>query len=138
MSPFQTVSGSALNSSQVHLITGRGPCLRVNDQLSVRTRGVKWGVSLDMVGEDTKKTGGTFLIEKSRWRLFPPPMTEFPAAAGGRRFATRIVAEDCDCAPPPHQHYHLEARHFRHLLDFTPGVVVEIDPSDAGYVIRNG
>jgi aminopeptidase YwaD len=31
---------------------------------SVRTRNVKWGLSLDMVGEDTKKTGGTFLIEK--------------------------------------------------------------------------
>ena len=31
---------------------------------SVRTRGVQWGLSLDMVGEDTKKTGGTFLIEK--------------------------------------------------------------------------
>ena len=31
---------------------------------SVRTRSVKWGLSLDMVGEDTKKTGGTFLIEK--------------------------------------------------------------------------
>ena len=31
---------------------------------SVRTRGVKWGLSLDMVGEDTDKTGGTFLIEK--------------------------------------------------------------------------
>ena len=31
---------------------------------SVRTRGVKWGLSLDMTGEDTKKTGGTFLIEK--------------------------------------------------------------------------
>jgi aminopeptidase YwaD len=31
---------------------------------SVRTRGVHWGVSLDMTGEDTKKTGGTFLIEK--------------------------------------------------------------------------
>jgi hypothetical protein len=31
---------------------------------SVRTKGVHWGVSLDMVGEDTKKTGGTFLIEK--------------------------------------------------------------------------
>ena len=27
-------------------------------------RGVLWGMSLDMVGEDTKKTGGTFLIEK--------------------------------------------------------------------------
>jgi hypothetical protein len=31
---------------------------------SVRQRGVKWGMSLDMVGEDTEKTGGTFLIEK--------------------------------------------------------------------------
>jgi aminopeptidase YwaD len=31
---------------------------------SLRTRDVKWGLSLDMVGEDTKKTGGTFLIEK--------------------------------------------------------------------------
>ena len=29
-----------------------------------RTKDVKWGLSLDMVGEDTKKTGGTFLIEK--------------------------------------------------------------------------
>ncbi|HEY9117162.1 MAG TPA: M28 family peptidase, partial [Roseivirga sp.] len=29
-----------------------------------RAKGIKWGMSLDMVGEDTKKTGGTFLIEK--------------------------------------------------------------------------
>ena len=29
-----------------------------------RTRGVRWGMSLDMVGEDTELTGGTFLIEK--------------------------------------------------------------------------
>jgi hypothetical protein len=29
-----------------------------------RTEGVLWGMSLDMVGEDTEKTGGTFLIEK--------------------------------------------------------------------------
>jgi hypothetical protein len=29
-----------------------------------RAAQVKWGVSLDMVGEDTQKTGGTFLIEK--------------------------------------------------------------------------
>jgi hypothetical protein len=29
-----------------------------------RARGVRWGLSLDMVGEDTEKTGGTFLIEK--------------------------------------------------------------------------
>jgi hypothetical protein len=31
---------------------------------SARTREVMWGLSLDMVGEDTGKTGGTFLIEK--------------------------------------------------------------------------
>src|SRR5205823_10730208 len=29
-----------------------------------RTKNVRWGMRLDMVGEDTKKTGGTFLIEK--------------------------------------------------------------------------
>jgi len=29
-----------------------------------RAASVRWGVSLDMVGEDTEKTGGTFLIEK--------------------------------------------------------------------------
>ncbi|MBU3011603.1 M28 family peptidase [Polaribacter vadi] len=31
---------------------------------SIRAKDIKWGVSLDMVGEDTEKTGGTFLIEK--------------------------------------------------------------------------
>jgi hypothetical protein len=31
---------------------------------SVRRGGIRWGMSLDMVGEDTEKTGGTFLIEK--------------------------------------------------------------------------
>ena len=33
-------------------------------QDSVRKQGILWGMSLDMVGEDTEKTGGTFLIEK--------------------------------------------------------------------------
>jgi hypothetical protein len=33
-------------------------------QDSVRARDIRWGMSLDMVGEDTEKTGGTFLIEK--------------------------------------------------------------------------
>ncbi|MCX2586368.1 M28 family peptidase [Pedobacter sp. MR22-3] len=31
---------------------------------TVRARDILWGMSLDMVGEDTKKTGGSFLIEK--------------------------------------------------------------------------
>jgi hypothetical protein len=31
---------------------------------SIRAKGIKWGLSLDMVGEATEKTGGTFLIEK--------------------------------------------------------------------------
>ncbi|MDF4201565.1 M28 family peptidase [Maribacter sp. SA7] len=29
-----------------------------------RAKGIKWGISLDMVGENTAMTGGTFLIEK--------------------------------------------------------------------------
>jgi aminopeptidase YwaD len=37
---------------------------RYIQQDSARARGIKWGLSLDMVGEDTDKTGGTFLIEK--------------------------------------------------------------------------
>ena len=35
-----------------------------------RATDIKWGVSLDMVGQDTDKTGGTFLIEK-----MPDPST---------------------------------------------------------------
>ncbi|WP_231492147.1 M28 family peptidase [Pedobacter sp. Leaf170] len=31
---------------------------------TTRAKGILWGMSLDMVGEDTKKTGGSFLIEK--------------------------------------------------------------------------
>lgn len=31
---------------------------------SIRAKGIKWGLSLDMVGEDVSKTGGSFLIEK--------------------------------------------------------------------------
>jgi hypothetical protein len=37
---------------------------RYLEEDAVRARGVRWGLSLDMVGEDTDKTGGTFLIEK--------------------------------------------------------------------------
>lgn len=37
---------------------------RFIEQDTVRAKGIKWGLSLDMVGEDTEKTGGTFLIEK--------------------------------------------------------------------------
>ncbi len=33
-------------------------------QDTMRARDIRWGMSLDMVGEDTEKTGGTFLIEK--------------------------------------------------------------------------
>jgi aminopeptidase YwaD len=31
---------------------------------TARAKGIKWGLSLDMVGEDVSKTGGSFLIEK--------------------------------------------------------------------------
>lgn len=81
---------------------------------------------------------GSILITKDRWRDFPPPMTEFAIDAGGRRFATRIVAEDCACVPPPHQHLHLEAAHFRDRLNFTKGAVIEIVREGDAYVIRDG
>lgn len=45
-----------------------GEEIRVTDrylkQDPERLKGVRWGLSLDMTGEDTEKTGGTFLIEK--------------------------------------------------------------------------
>ena len=74
---------------------------------------------------------GSMLIDKRAWRLFPPPMEEFTVVVGGQEFRTCIVAEDCTCVPPPHQHYHLEAGHFRHLLDFSPGrtLLVQRDPA---------
>jgi hypothetical protein len=37
---------------------------RYIQQDEARAMGIRWGMSLDMVGEDTEKTGGTFLIEK--------------------------------------------------------------------------
>jgi len=81
---------------------------------------------------------GTLLIEKSRWKMFPAPMTEFAVELGGARFATRIVAEDCSCVPPAHQHYHLEAGHFRDRLDFSRGRVIEVERAGDIYRLRNG
>ena len=70
---------------------------------------------------------GSLLIEKSRWRMFPPPQEEFIVVVGDREFRTCIVAEECSCVTPLHQHYHLEAGHFRHLLDFRPAASVTIE-----------
>jgi hypothetical protein len=42
-------------------ITSTDRYVTQNDE---RAKGIRWGLSLDMVGEDTAKTGGTFLIEK--------------------------------------------------------------------------
>lgn len=80
----------------------------------------------------------SILIAKDRWRAFPPPMQEFAVHVAGSRFATRIVAEDCECVAPAHQHYHLEAGHFCQLLEFEPGSVIEIEPTDGAYRVRNG
>jgi hypothetical protein len=80
---------------------------------------------------------GTILIEKSRWAMFPPPMEEFAIEAGGQRFVTRIVAEDCSCVGTPHQHLHLEAGHLKHLLHFTRGASITITRGEKAYVIAN-
>lgn len=54
--PLRTVTmiwGSEISSTQRYL-----------SQDSARLRGVRWGMSLDMVGENTSVTGGSFLLEK--------------------------------------------------------------------------
>ena len=38
--------------------------MRYVEEDSIRATNIKWGISLDMVGENTAITGGTFLIEK--------------------------------------------------------------------------
>jgi hypothetical protein len=55
----------------------------------------------------------------------------------GKRFATRIVADECGCVPPPHQHHHPEAGLFSKLIDFTRGTVVEVEGAGGEYTIRN-
>jgi hypothetical protein len=79
----------------------------------------------------------SILILKSRWRAFPPPMQEFTAVVAGQSFQTRVVAEDCSCVPPPHQHYHLEAGHFAHLLDFRRGARVSVERRGEAYHVAN-
>jgi Zn-dependent M28 family amino/carboxypeptidase len=37
---------------------------RYVEEDTIRAKSIKWGISLDMVGENTEKTGGVFLIEK--------------------------------------------------------------------------
>jgi len=81
---------------------------------------------------------GSILITKDRWRDFPAPMKEFEVRVGRTAFATRIVAEDCECVGPKHQHYHLEAGHFAKKLKFKPGDVVEIAGVAGRYNLRNG
>jgi hypothetical protein len=72
----------------------------------------------------------SIFVTKDRWRMFPPPPEEFTVVVGSETFRTCVVAEECVCVPPPHQHYHLEAGHFRHMLDFRRGrtVVVRSEP----------
>jgi hypothetical protein len=79
---------------------------------------------------------GTILITRDRWRMFPKPLEEFVVEAGGERFITTIVPEDCACVPPPHQHYHLEAGHFRDRLGLATGLTVVIERAEGVYRIR--
>ncbi len=57
---------------------------------SIRKKDIKWGISLDMVGENTAITGGTFLIEKmpdpsAIWTRGNDKHTEW----GGRKLAAK-------------------------------------------------
>jgi hypothetical protein len=81
---------------------------------------------------------GSILITKDAWTAFPVPLQEFTVQAGGASFRTCIVAEPCSCVLPPHEHYHLEAGHFRDRLDFSKGARIVVERHDEGaYVVRN-
>ena len=69
---------------------------------------------------------GTILILKTSWRMFTAPGEPMAVRVGDSTFHIHIEAEDCVCTPPPHQHYHLPAHQFRHLLLFEAGRTVEI------------
>ena len=61
-------------------------------------RGVQYMFSMDMTGEDTAKTGGTFLIEKQAdpsavWERPSDPHSEWGAGAGEGRDAEGQSAE---------------------------------------------
>ena len=92
-------------------------------------RGATAGAYTRKLSREDVETG-SILITKDRWGMFPPPLEEFSVVVGSETFRTCVVAEECSCVPPPHQHYHLEAGHFRHMLDFRPGrtVVVRREP----------
>jgi hypothetical protein len=80
---------------------------------------------------------GSLLIEKGRWSLFPPPGTPFELEAGGVGVTVRIEAEDCNCVPPPHQHYHLPLGALREVLPFVPGTVLIVEQLGEGrYAVR--
>lgn len=70
---------------------------------------------------------GTTLITKGRGRTLPAATQEFVIGVAVERRATRVATNDCARVPAPHRHLHLEAGHFRHLLDFSRGAVAEIE-----------
>ncbi len=88
-------------------------------------RGTTVGAYTRKLSREDVETG-SILITKDRWRMFPPPLEEFSVVVGSETFRTCVVAEECSCVPPPHQHYHLEVGHFRHMLDFRPGRTVAV------------
>ena len=75
---------------------------------------------------------GSILIEKTKWRFFPPLGQPLTLEAGGERFSVAIEAEDCSCVPPPHQHYHLPAAAFRSRIDFRPGASLRFEKLGEG------
>jgi aminopeptidase YwaD len=91
---------------------------------SLRAKGIKWGLSLDMVGEDTKKTGGTFLIEK-----MPDPSAIWTRGHDKHTEWGGSVLKESDMFP----HYFNDLLLNRCLYEAkTTGWVVETNPFEGG------
>jgi hypothetical protein len=76
---------------------------------------------------------GSILIEKTKWRLFPRPGEPLRIEVSGASIVTAIEAEDCNCVPPPHQHYHLPAAALQSHIEFRPGVVLTFERLGEGH-----
>lgn len=86
----------------------------------------------------TEVKEGFILILKDKVKFFPDSGKPFLLRFGNKEYKTEVTAIDCTCQGPdkPHQHWHMDAQSFIHLLGASKPRVV-ISRSDKGsYELR--
>jgi hypothetical protein len=78
------------------------------------------------------------MLTKDRWRDFPSPGEKFGVQVGEAKARARIIAEECSCVGPQHEHRYIDASSVARRLCFKPGDFVEFSSVDGVLVLRNG